>query len=96
MNSFIRRRLALTESEPAIRPYDQALWAELPDMSTAPVEISLQLIEALHTRWVVMLRGLAPATGCFVIPRSGWSDWTRTLPFTLPRKAPCRPHYRPA
>jgi len=60
MNSFIRCRLALTEAEPAIRAYDQALWADLPDMRSVSVEVSLQLIEALHTRWVVLLKGLAP------------------------------------
>src|SRR6516162_8966442 len=31
MNAFIRCRLALTEIEPTVRPYDQALWADLPD-----------------------------------------------------------------
>jgi hypothetical protein len=61
MNSFIRCRLGLTETEPAVRAYDQALWAELPDMRTVSVEVSLQLIEALHTRWVVMLKAIAPA-----------------------------------
>jgi hypothetical protein len=61
MNSFIRCRLALTETEPTIRPYDQAAWAELPDMRTVPVEVSLRLIESLHTRWVVMLNSLKPA-----------------------------------
>jgi hypothetical protein len=61
MNSFIRCRLALTEAEPTIKPYDQATWAELPDMRTVPVEVSLQLIEALHTRWAAMLRALRPA-----------------------------------
>jgi hypothetical protein len=60
MNSFIRCRMALTESQPNVRPYDQALWAELPDMRTVPVEVSLQLIDSLHTRWVTMLKGLAP------------------------------------
>jgi len=61
MNSFIRLRLALTENQPTITPYDQALWAELPDMRTLPVEVSLQLIDALHTRWVKVLQALAPA-----------------------------------
>lgn len=61
MNSFIRCRLALTETEPAVRAYDQGLWADLPDMRTVPVDVSLQLIEALHTRWVVVLKGIAPA-----------------------------------
>ena len=48
MNSFIRFRLALTEDEPTIKPYDQAAWGELADSRTAPVELSLQLIENLH------------------------------------------------
>lgn len=61
MNSFIRCRLALTETEPAVRAYDQGLWADLPDMRTVPVDVSLQLIEALNTRWVVVLKGIAPA-----------------------------------
>jgi len=61
MNSFIRFRLALTETEPAVTAYDQALWAEIADMRTVPVEVSLQLIEALHTRWVVFLKAMTPA-----------------------------------
>jgi hypothetical protein len=55
MNSYIRFRLALTEEEPAIKPYDQAKWAELVDSRTAPVETSLELLESLHGRWVLLL-----------------------------------------
>ena len=61
MNSYIRWRLALTESEPTIRPYDQKAWAELPDARTAPVEVSLQLIDGLHARWVRLLETLSDA-----------------------------------
>jgi hypothetical protein len=61
MNSFIRCRLALTETEPMIRPYDQAAWADLPDMRTVPVGVSLNLIDALHARWVALLTALEPA-----------------------------------
>ena len=61
MNSYIRWRLALTELEPTIRPYDQKAWAELPDARTAPVEPSLQLIESLHARWVLLLKTLSDA-----------------------------------
>ena len=61
MNSYIRWRLALTESEPTIRPYDQKAWAELPDARTAPVELSLQLVESLHARWVRLLETLSGA-----------------------------------
>src|ERR1017187_214574 len=59
MNSYIRFRLALTEEEPAIKPYDQAKWAELVDSRTAPVETSLRLLESLHSRWVMLLRGFS-------------------------------------
>jgi hypothetical protein len=59
MNCFIRFRLALTEDEPIIKPYDEARWAELADSRTAPVEISLQLLESLHSRWVSMMQGMS-------------------------------------
>ncbi len=55
INSYVRLKLALTEPEPTIRPYDEKLWAELPD-AAAPVETSLRLLEALHARWVYLLR----------------------------------------
>ena len=58
MNSFIRFRLALTEEEPTIKPYDEAKWALLAD-AAAPVEVSLSLIDNLHHRWVVMLKALS-------------------------------------
>ncbi|HUI57355.1 MAG TPA: bacillithiol transferase BstA [Bryobacteraceae bacterium] len=59
MNCFIRFRLALTEDEPVIKPYDQTKWAELHDSRTAPVEVSLQLLESLHGRWVAMMRAMS-------------------------------------
>jgi hypothetical protein len=61
MNSAIRLRLALTETEPTIRPYEQQLWAELLDARTAPIDLSLQLLQSLHARWVILLRSMAPA-----------------------------------
>lgn len=67
MNSYIRFRLALTENEPTIRPYDEARWAELADAKSGPIEPSLALLDNLHTRWVVLLRSLSPA------------DWTCTF-----------------
>ena len=61
MNSYVRFRLALTEDEPLIKPYDEKRWAELTDASSEPVEVSLQLLDALHRRWVVLLRSLSDA-----------------------------------
>jgi len=58
MNTYIRFRLALTEDEPTIKPYDQERWAVLEDARTAPLELSLSLLESLHQRWVILLRSL--------------------------------------
>jgi hypothetical protein len=51
--------LALTEDEPTIKPYDEAKWAELHDSRTAPVEVSLQLLESLHDRWVNLMGAMS-------------------------------------
>jgi uncharacterized damage-inducible protein DinB len=61
MNSYVRLRLALTENEPTIKPYEEHLWAELFDARTAPIAVSLTMLEALHQRWVMLLRSLKPA-----------------------------------
>ncbi len=65
MNASTRIRLALTEDWPTIKPYNEKLWAELADSLTQPIEVSLELLEPLHRRWVVLLKSL-----------SG-SDWQR-------------------
>jgi DinB superfamily len=59
LNAYIRFKLALTEEEPAIKTYKEALWAELADTRQVPVEVSLVLLETLHRRWVALLRSLA-------------------------------------
>ena len=61
LNAYTRIKLALTEDVPVIRPYEEARWAELPDGRTGPIEISLNLLESLHHRWVLLLRQLTPA-----------------------------------
>lgn len=58
LNSFMRFKLALTEDEPAIRPYDEAKWAKLADSAEAPVALSTALVSALHARWVYLLRSM--------------------------------------
>lgn len=79
LNAYLRLRLALTESEPTIKPYEQAAWAKLEDAEHAPVEVSLRLIDPLHERWVRLLQSLkAEAYGRkFVYPEHGARtvDW---------------------
>src|SRR4029077_20782113 len=61
MNAYIRFKLALTEDEPTIKPYEEDRWAKLPDVQSTPLEVSLSLLELLHDRWVRVLRGIKPA-----------------------------------
>jgi uncharacterized damage-inducible protein DinB len=81
LNSYVRFRLALTEEEPAIKAYHEDRWAELADARTAPVEVSLRLLEYLHARWVGLLRSLTD------------EEWKRTFrhpqlgPLTLEKNA---------
>ena len=58
MNAYIRMKLAVTENQPAAKTYEEGLWAELPEAKSAPVAMSLDLLDALHRRWVAFLRGL--------------------------------------
>ncbi len=67
LNAYVRFRLALTEDEPTIKPYAEDRWAELPDARTAPVEMSLGLLDAIHRRWVLTLRNITP------------EQWSRTF-----------------
>lgn len=60
MNAYIRWRLALTENEPTIKPYEESAWAKLEDAAHAPVEVSLRLLEPLHERWVRLLHSVKP------------------------------------
>jgi uncharacterized damage-inducible protein DinB len=67
MNAYIRFKLALTEDEPTVKPYMEDRWADTPDVQATPLEVSLAMIEPLHTRWVRLLRSLKA------------TDWKRTF-----------------
>ena len=73
MNCSVRVRLALTEDAPVIRPYEEKAWATLHDAETAPVEWSLELLEALHARLLMQLHALSPVQWqrTYVHPESG-------------------------
>ncbi len=58
MNAYVRLHLAVTEDWPTIKPYHEAVWAELPYMRSVPVEVSLSLLAPLHARWVALLESL--------------------------------------
>src|SRR6188472_4573825 len=60
MNAFVRFKLALTEDNPTIKPYDENAWVNLGDVARVPVETSVALLEALHERWVTLMEAMAP------------------------------------
>ena len=57
-NAYIRMKLAMTEDNPTIKPYKEALWAELEDGKNTPVELGLNLVELLHARWSIFMRSM--------------------------------------
>lgn len=81
LNSYVRFRLALTEDRPTIKPYDERAWAELPDAKAIPVAVSLQLLEALHERWITLLHSLSPTDRqrVFIHPESGENSLTKAI-----------------
>lgn len=79
MNAYIRTRFTLTSDKPTIMPYPEDVWAELSDAKTAPVEASLEILDGLHGRWVMLLRSRKAADfdRTFVHPEHGERslDW---------------------
>lgn len=61
INSFTRFKLMLTEENPTIKPYNEALWAETEDANNDNVDLSLNILEGLHARWIIFLRNLEPS-----------------------------------
>ena len=58
INSYMRFKLALTENVPTIKPYEESLWAELPDNNLSPF-VPLKLLDALHEKWVYIIKSLS-------------------------------------
>ncbi|MGI4853514.1 MAG: YfiT family bacillithiol transferase [Janthinobacterium lividum] len=73
MNCYLRVRFALTEDAPTIMPYSEKAWAALHDCEAAPVEWSLELVESMHARLLMLLRSLSPAQWqrTYVHPENG-------------------------
>lgn len=66
-NAYIRFKWALTEDNPTIKTYDQGRWASLIDSQMLPPDVSLEMIRAIHARWVTIMNSMAD------------TDWERTF-----------------
>lgn len=91
INAYVRFKLGLTEPEPAVRNYEEAAWAELEDTRLVPVEVSLELLDALHARWVALLQAMSEADfqKTLIHPKHG----VRTLDQMLATYAWHGPHH---
>ncbi len=58
MNAYIRFKLALTEDNPGIKPYDEAAWAEMSDTKNLPINLSLTILHSLHIRWYEIIKNI--------------------------------------
>jgi len=58
MSSYVRFKWTLTEDNPLIKAYYEDRWAELEDSTRAPINMSLDFIQALHKKWVFLLRSM--------------------------------------
>ena len=73
MNAYTRFKLTLTEDKPKIKPYLENEWAELEDGRIAPVDFSLNLLDSLHKRWVMLLKSMSASDfkRTFIHPEQG-------------------------
>lgn len=72
LNAYVRFKLGLTEDAPAIKTYEEKDWAKTPEVATTPVETSLTMLEALHVRWVALLRAMTPRDFARTIKHPEW------------------------
>jgi uncharacterized damage-inducible protein DinB len=72
MNAYVRFKLGLTEDTPAIKTYEEKDWAKTPEVAATPVDVSLSLLEALHVRWVTLLKRMKPADFARTVKHPEW------------------------
>jgi hypothetical protein len=78
MNAYIRFKWGLTEETPRIKTYHEDRWSALPDGRTAPVEVSLALLAALHVRWDLLLRSMSDSDFARKIDHPEWGEMQLT------------------
>lgn len=57
MNALVRFKLALTENNPTVKPYDENLWAETADVQL-PVKVAVKLLKGIHAKWTALLENM--------------------------------------
>lgn len=60
MNSFIRFKWILTEDKPTIKTYNEVEWAETIDAANEEILESIDILQGVHNRLVMLLKSLRP------------------------------------
>ena len=76
LNAYIRFKLGLTEDAPAVKTYEEKDWVKTPEVAATPVAVSLDLLDALHQRWVTLLRAMTPPDFARTIKHPEWGTPT--------------------
>lgn len=76
LNAYVRFKLGLTEDHPTIKTYEEKEWARTPEVAAVPIAVSLDLLAALHVRWVALLRAMRPADFARTIGHPEWGKPT--------------------
>jgi hypothetical protein len=76
LNAYTRMKLALTEDTPAIKTYEEQLWAEMPDGKSADPAPSLAILEGVHQRMGILLESLAPEQFARTATHPQWGAMT--------------------
>jgi hypothetical protein len=78
LNAYIRFKWGLTEDVPAIKTYDEKAWSELPDARTASIDVSLDLLSAIHARWDFVLKNMTDTDFERAIQHPEWGEMKLT------------------
>lgn len=73
INSFTRFKLALTEDNPMIKPYDEAAWEECSDADLA-IEVSLSILDGIHIKLVHLLEHMSEADFQKTLAHPDWKN----------------------
>lgn len=58
LHSYVRFKWTLSENHPTIKAYDENAWSAMIDAQQAPIEVSLNFLNALYPKWIYFLETL--------------------------------------
>ena len=82
LNALVRFKLALTEDNPTIKPYNEAEWAKTAEYVKLPLQEAIDFLQIIHTKLALILEDMTEEdfSRTFVHPEGGYPpNLLRTL-----------------